>query len=89
VSLSFPNPSRSFEPEGNRVLFWGYDSVIEVSIFVEADALQKLVPTMARTEAGLLEAFDAVRARVEQVASKVYVRGAKGACTFVLGGDAF
>jgi len=56
---------------------------------VEADALQKLVPTMTRTEAGLLEAFDTVRARIEEVASKVYVRGAKGACTCILGRDAF
>ena len=75
MTLNFPNPSRSFDASGNRVRFWGYDRAIEVSFFVEEDALQKLYPQMSKAEAGFLEAFDATRARIYEVASEVYSRG--------------
>ncbi|MEJ2396510.1 MAG: DUF1488 family protein [Candidatus Thiodiazotropha sp.] len=39
MALNFPNPSRSFDASKNRVTFWGYDSVIEISFSVEGDAL--------------------------------------------------
>ena len=45
-TLSFPNFSRSFDETRNRVRFWGYDSAIEISFFVEAAAVQKLVPEL-------------------------------------------
>ncbi len=46
MPLSFPNPSCSFDATKNRVDFWGYDNVIEVSFHIEADALKKLCPQM-------------------------------------------
>jgi len=84
MTLNFPNPSRSFDAVKNRVNFWGYDSVIEVSFFVEADALQKLCPNMESTEAGFLKAFDAVRNRIYKVAEKAYTRNRKGSHAYVL-----
>jgi hypothetical protein len=85
MKLSFPNPSRSFDATGNRVRFWGYDSAMEVSFFVEADALRKLYPEMANVEAGFLQAFDAARKRIHEAADKVYVRGGKkGTYSYIL-----
>ena len=42
--LNFPNPSCSFDVSKNRVEFWGYDNVIEISFFVGADALKEAMP---------------------------------------------
>jgi hypothetical protein len=84
MKLNFPNPSCSFDATKNRVEFWGYDSAIEVSFFVGADALKKLCPEMGNTEAGFLGAFDAARKRVHEVAEVVYARGAKGSYAYIL-----
>ncbi len=89
MTLSFPNPSRSFDAVKNRISFWGYDSVIEVSFFVGVDALQKLCPDMESTEAGFLKAFDAVRSRIYKVAEKVYIRNSKGSHAYVLTAEEF
>jgi Protein of unknown function (DUF1488) len=74
MPLRFPNPSCSFDATKNRVDFWGYDNVIEVSFHVETDALKKLCPQMGDAEAGCLKAFDSVRKRIHEVAEKVYGR---------------
>jgi hypothetical protein len=87
--LNFPNPSRSFDSVKNRVRFWGYDSAIEVSFFVEANALKKLCPEMSNLEAGFLKAFDAARARIQEVANKVYERGSKGSYAYILAAEDF
>ena len=50
MRLSFPNPSRSFDAGSSRVRFWGYDSTIEISFFVEVDALNGLCPEMSNAE---------------------------------------
>jgi hypothetical protein len=84
MMLQFPNPSRSFDSVKNRVRFWGYDSAIEVSFFVEANALKKLCPEMSNLEAGFLKAFDAARKRIHQVASKAYERGSNGTYAYIL-----
>ena len=84
MTLSFPNQSRSFDATRNRVRFWGYDSAIEISFFVEADVLQKFSPEMSGAEAGFLKAFDAVRERIHEVADKVYVCGHKGSYAYIL-----
>ena len=89
MRLSFPNPSRSFDAGRNRVCFWGYDSTIEISFFVEADALKRLCPEMSSAETGFLKAFDAVRNRIHEVADKVYVRGGKGSYAYVLAAEDF
>lgn len=82
MKLNFPNPSRSVDTTKSRVRFWGYDSTIEISFFVEANALRKLCPEMSNLEGGLLAAFDAVRKRIHEVANEVYVRGGGGKGTY-------
>ncbi len=89
MKLNFPNPSRSFEETSNRVLFWGYDNVIEVSFFVEAEALEKLSPAIGGTEAGFLEAFDSARKRIYEVAENAYVHGSKGSFAYILAAKDF
>ncbi len=77
MTLSFPNSSRSFDEAKNRVRFWGYDSAMEISFFVEGNALKRFSPQMGSTEAGFLKAFDAARQQIHEVAEKVYARGRK------------
>jgi len=89
MSLNFPNPSRSFDASSSRVCFWGYDSTIEISFFVEAGALKRLCPEMSSAEAGFLKAFDAARKRIQEVADEVYVRGGKGSYAYTLAADDF
>ena len=89
MSLSFPNPSRSFDASSSRVCFWGYDCTIEISFFVEADALKRLCPEMSGAEPGFLQAFDAARKRIYEVADKVYVRGGKESCAYTLAAEYF
>jgi hypothetical protein len=84
MKLNFPNPSCSFDATKNRVVFWGYDNVMEVSFFVGADALKKLCPEMGNAEAGFLKAFDAARKRIHAVAEEVYARGNKSSYAYVL-----
>lgn len=83
MSISFPNHSRSYDPARRRVRFWGYDSALEVTFFVEEDALTHLDPDGAtepqsdresRIEAVVLRAFDRDWARVQEVAADVYKR---------------
>ncbi|MDH3580054.1 MAG: DUF1488 domain-containing protein [Hyphomicrobiales bacterium] len=81
MTLNFPNESRNFDSKRNRVQFWGYDGAIEVSFFVGADALQKLGRLSleaADIETRVLSVFDAARARIHQVAEKVYGRARAG-----------
>lgn len=84
MKLSFLNPSRSFDVSKSRVQFWGYDSTIEVSFFVEADALKQLCPEVTNVETGFLHAFDTARNRILEVAEEIYANGKKGRFAFVL-----
>ena len=84
MKLSFPNPSRSFDASKNRVLFWGYDKTIEISFYVELDALKSLYPEMSSVEAGFLQAFDSARNRIYEVADRLYERGAKRSFAYIL-----
>jgi hypothetical protein len=79
VTLSFPNRSRSYDAKGNRVRFWGYDSALEISFFLEVSALQRLCPVAMDAEAKILEAFDALRERIHEVAVRRYSRRGNGA----------
>jgi hypothetical protein len=89
MALNFPNPCRSFDAAKNSVGFWGYDNVLEISFFVEADALRKLCPEIADAEAGLLKAFDAAQKRIHEVAEKVYTRGHSRSRTYTLAVENF
>lgn len=89
MKLDFPNPSRSFDESKNRVMFWGYDKTIEVSFFVELDALKKLCPDMTSVEEGFLKAFDDARTRIYEVAKKTYENGSKRSFSYVLAAEDF
>jgi hypothetical protein len=75
MSLNFPNPSRSFDPDWRRIRFWGHDNAMEVRFFLEVDAIFALFPETTNTETGILAAFDAARERIFAVAAKVYESG--------------
>lgn len=89
MKLSFSNPSRSFDASSHRIAFWGYDSAIEVSFYVEADALRRLCPEMNDDELAFLKAFDASVERIHGVADKVYRLGAKGSYAYILAAKEF
>jgi hypothetical protein len=76
--LSFPNHSRSYDPTRRVVRFWGYDSAMEVSFFINEDALTRIQPAARLDEEGFLNAFDSNRDLICAAAAKVYVRGSKG-----------
>ncbi len=79
MPLNFPNGSRSYDERRNVIRFWGYDSALEISFFVEVGALFKLCPQTKNVEAGYLEAFDTARDRIHETARKVYSRARKDA----------
>ena len=79
MALNFPNESRSYDSTRNLIRFWGYDSALEISFFVEVSALNKLDPVARSEEAEFLEAFDASRDRIHETARKVYSRSRKDA----------
>ena len=91
MKLNFPNPSRSYDAVKNRIRFWGYDSAIEVSFFVEVDALLRLCPEMNGAEKECLKAFDSVLNQIHKAANKAYVEGgkAKGSYAYVLAANDF
>ena len=72
MTLSFPNPSRSYDPPRHRIRFWGHDSAMEVPFFLEEDALFRLNPKTKNDEAAMLSTFDAMRERINTVAKKVH-----------------
>lgn len=71
MTLSFPNPSRSFDEAHNVVRFSGYDGVFQVPFVVEAAALITS-GGKALLEAECLTAFDATRDQILDVARKAY-----------------
>lgn len=75
MALNFPNRSRSYDQTRHRIRFWGYDSALEISFFLDVTTLYKLLPTTPDNEAGYLEAFDAGREKILEVAKKIYGRG--------------
>ncbi|WP_439374799.1 DUF1488 domain-containing protein [Bradyrhizobium sp. DASA03120] len=76
--IAFPNNSRSYDRTRRAVHFWGYDSAIEASFFIEEDALRQLQPDARADESGFLSAFDSNRDVICAAAAKVYVRGSRG-----------
>jgi len=85
MSLDFPNQMRSFYPTKNRICFWGFDEIMEVTFFIEASAIQKLNPLIDNSQNGLLEAFDVLIDQIHAAAHDVYKRRKKGSYVFFLG----
>jgi hypothetical protein len=89
--IDFPNHSRSYDPTRRAVRFWGHDSAIEASFFINEDALTRIQPDTRPDESGFLNAFDSNRDLICAAAAKVYVRGSRGsydldAANFLNGG---
>ncbi len=84
MAISFPNQSRSFDATRRAVRFWGYDSAMEASFFVEGEALRGIAPEIELDEAGFLGAFDSNRDLIYAAAAKVYRRGRKGSYDLTL-----
>src|SRR5471032_1797100 len=61
MALNFPNVSRSYDTTRHAVRFWGYDSAMETSFFVLADALRQMQPGIRPDEESLLQVFDSHR----------------------------
>ena len=78
MQLNFPNESRCFDASRNSVRFWGYDGALEITFFIEATALEKLVPGAAPSEFGLLNAFDEARDKIHVVADRTYSWSPRG-----------
>ncbi len=76
--IDFPNHSRSCDSTRRAVRFWGHDSAIEASFYIDEDAMTRIQPGVRLDESGFLNAFDANRDRICAAAAKVYVRGSRG-----------
>jgi hypothetical protein len=76
--IDFPNHSRCYDVTRHAVRFWGYDSAIEASFFVDEAVLTGMQPEMQPDESGFLSAFDANRDKICAAAARVYVRGSRG-----------
>ena len=63
--------------------FWGHDSAIEASFFIDEDALTMIQPDTRPDEFGFLNAFDSNRDLICAAAAKLYVRGSRGAYDLV------
>jgi hypothetical protein len=89
AALSFPNQSRSYDEKRSRVCFWGYDSIIEVSFFVDTSILEALFPQMVNAETGILQAFDTAREQIQNAAQKLYLTSRDGSHSFNLAAKDF
>ncbi|CDY79020.1 hypothetical protein BGLT_01713 [Caballeronia glathei] len=74
-TLSFPNPSRSYDSARHCVCFWGYDNSREISFLVDDESLTKLNPDMGAGETALLATFDRNRERILGLAKSAYTGG--------------
>jgi len=79
--IEFPNHSRSYDRTRHAVRFWGHDSAIEASFFIDEDALKRIQPDARPNESGFLNAFDSNRDLI--CAARVYVRGSRGSYDLV------
>jgi hypothetical protein len=81
--IEFPNHSRSYDRTRRAVRFWGHDSAIEASFFINEDALRLIQPDAGPNEPGFLNAFDCNRDLICAAAAKLYVRGSRGSYDLV------
>jgi hypothetical protein len=81
--IEFSNHSRSYDRTRHAVRFWGHDSAIEASFFIDEEALKRIQPNAGRDESGFLSAFDSNRNLICAAAAKIYVRGSRGSYDLV------
>jgi hypothetical protein len=81
--IDFPNHSRSYDQTRRAVRFWGHDSAMEASFYIEEDALRRIQPDVQPNESGFLDAFDSNRNLICAAAAKIYRRGSRGSYDLV------
>ena len=81
--IEFPNHSRSYDQTRRAVRFWGHDSALEATFFIDEGALRRIQPDARLDEAGFLNAFDCNRDAICAAAAKIYVRGGRGSYDLV------
>ncbi|MFJ1214905.1 DUF1488 family protein [Burkholderia pyrrocinia] len=75
TTISFPNPSRTYDMSRHCVCFWGYDNSREITFLVDDAMLAKLNADMDSSEPALLAAFDRNRDRILGLARDLYKGG--------------
>ena len=73
-AISFHNSTRSYDETACVVRFWGYDRALEVSFFIEEDALTKMSSQVLFNPHGFLRTFDVNLGRIREMASILYAR---------------
>jgi hypothetical protein len=77
MALNFLNQSRSYDATLHAVRFWGHDGPMEISFYVNEEALKRIQPGLRPGEAAILGAFDVNRSVIHMAAAKAYRRGRK------------
>lgn len=77
MSLTFPNPSRSFDVAAQRIRFHGHDGMFEIAFLIDVKAFPEAAAEMVPSETACLAAFDAARGSIYDVAREAYSRGRK------------
>jgi hypothetical protein len=72
LTLSFPNPSRSYDESRRRVGFVGHDGLAQIRFFLPVAILSKDLSARTPTEKDYLSAFDGMRKRIFEIARKAY-----------------
>ena len=74
---------RRLDPTRRAVRFWGHDSALEASFFINEEALRRIEPAACTDESGFLAAFDSNRDLICAAAARLYVRGSRGSYDLV------
>jgi hypothetical protein len=82
MTLSFPNPARSYDETKRRVRFLGHDGMFEVRFFVAAEVLSNNLSGRTAVDEDYLASFDVLRPKILKAAHAAYK--AKSAQTIML-----
>jgi len=75
MTLTFPNPSRTYDEAKRGVWFWGYDNTGEITFLVVDRVLMSFDPALGSGEARMLDSFDRHRDEILQIAMDLYAKG--------------
>jgi hypothetical protein len=70
MSLTFPNPSRSYDEARKRIRFVGHDGMFQIEFALEVEALT--VKSAKDAETGYLAAFDSAVETIRDAARRAY-----------------
>lgn len=72
MTLTFPNPARSYDETKRRVRFLGHDGLFQISFFLPIEILTVGLSSRSPTERDYLSAFDSMRNHILEIAQKAY-----------------